>query len=367
MKKADLFKIQRKESEKMAEISIIIPVYNSEKYIEKCLRSVTAQTMSDIEIICVDDGSSDGSAAIMKKMAMTDSRIRVYEQKNSGPAAARNVGLTHASGKYLMFCDSDDTYNSKMCEIMHRKITENDVDLVCCRATVTSEDGIAERKEGITYYSNYGLSGVYDAYEKEVIPKVNVLLWNKIFKRDIVVRFGISFPTGHKCDDDAFVFQYYAMINRVMFIEDTLYNYLQRKNSIIDNEYAKRSRDYFDCIYAAKHYYDFVVRHGIALSEHSYACMVRMLESVRWHIDMFCDNDADRKKCDSMIREFFPEKYLALKGKCLHSHSFLKFLTLEVWQRFIFGKGFTKRLVVRIGSKKLFSVSKRFVPAKIED
>jgi len=348
---------------KMAEISIIIPVYNSEKYIEKCLRSIMAQTMRDIEILCIDDGSTDGSAAIMKKLSEIDPRIRIYGQKKSGPAAARNLGLVNASGKYLMFCDSDDTYNADMCETMHREITENDVDCVCCRAALVFEvdDAGYKKWQDDGYYDNFGLLGVYDTDNGKILMSVNVLLWSKIFKRDVVSRFGISFPAGYKCDDDAFFYQYYTVTRRIKFIDCVLYNYLQRENSIMSNIYAKRSRDYFDAVYATKYYYDFICRHGIADYKRSLLCMLKMLDSVKWYVNNFCDNDADREKVAALLNEFFPEKYLdCVNEKSLYRRSFLRLLSVEVIRKFN-GRDFSfkKRLIVRIGGKKLFSVSKK--------
>ena len=94
----------------MAKVSVIIPVYNVEPYLKQCMDSVVGQTLKDIEIICVDDGSTDGSLDILKEYATEDSRIQIIEQKNAGAGAARNNGMRHATGKYLSFLDSDDFF-----------------------------------------------------------------------------------------------------------------------------------------------------------------------------------------------------------------------------------------------------------------
>ena len=319
--------------------------------------------MTDIEILCIDDGSTDGSPAIIRKMAVSDSRIRVFEQKNAGPATARNLGLANASGRYLMFCDSDDTYNDNMCETMYREITESDADCVCCRSALVSEGINAERQkwEDYGYYNNFGLLGIYDTDDRKVISKANVLLWNKIFKRDIVTRFGISFPDGYKCDDDAFFYQYYAVAKRIKFIDSVLYNYLQRENSIMSNMYEKRSRDYLDGVYATKYYYDFICRHGIADNKRSFLCMLKMLDAVRWRLANFCDNDADREETNALLNKFFPAKYFDYaRVQSLYRKSFFRILSVEIVRVFNDKDfSFKKRLIVRIGGKKLFSVSKR--------
>ena len=318
--------------------------------------------MTDIEILCIDDGSTDGSPAIIRKMAVSDSRIRVFEQKNAGPATARNLGLANASGRYLMFCDSDDTYNDNMCETMYREITESDADCVCCRSALVSEGINAERQkwEDYGYYNNFGLLGIYDTDDRKVISKVNTLLWNKIFKRDIVTRFGISFPDGYKCEDDAFFYQYYAVAERILFIKDALYNYLQRENSSMGNFYAKRSRHYFDAVYSAKYYYDFILRHGINSDKSFFLCL-KMLNNAQFLLIDYCDDAADREKCDSLLKEFFPAEYLAcVKKTTLCHYSLFRLLSIEIVRSFsVRDLSLKKSLIVRVGGKKLFSVSKR--------
>lgn len=122
----------------MAEISVIIPVYNAEKYIAGCLDALCAQTFGDIEVLCVDDGSTDGSGSILAEYAGKDPRIRVLPQANSGPAAARNLGLKNAGGRYVMFCDADDSYRPDCCERMLRAMTEKRAG--CCRLPLSGRD-----------------------------------------------------------------------------------------------------------------------------------------------------------------------------------------------------------------------------------
>ena len=132
----------------MPEISIIIPNYNTEQYLPRCLNSLIGQTFKDIEIILIDDGSTDNSVKIMKEYAKQDNRIKVIEQPNSGPARARNQGLENATGKYLMFCDSDDWYEPNMCEIMYYTIENKKTDVVCCHTLLSCEKNLpAEEKK----------------------------------------------------------------------------------------------------------------------------------------------------------------------------------------------------------------------------
>ena len=117
-------------------ISVIIPVYNAEQYLTETIDSLINQTLANIEIICIDDGSTDGSLALLKKYAKRDKRIKVYHQKNAGVATARNEGLRRASGKYIMWCDSDDTYTPNMCLKMFNIMERRRVDLAICSQNV---------------------------------------------------------------------------------------------------------------------------------------------------------------------------------------------------------------------------------------
>ena len=114
----------------MPEISIIVPVYNREKLLEKSLESLLRQEFKDIEIICIDDGSTDGSLEKLQAYASKDKRVKVYHKENGGVSSARNLGLKVATGKYIMFCDSDDEYFPETCKEVHKKIEKYSPDIV---------------------------------------------------------------------------------------------------------------------------------------------------------------------------------------------------------------------------------------------
>lgn len=213
-------------------ISIIMPVYNSEKYIEKTLYSLTNQTLQDIEIICINDGSSDHSLKILQQHSAKDPRIKVFSQTNLGQASARNLGLKKATGKYLMFCDSDDWYERNMCERLYNIIEQNSIDIVQCRSFLEREFKSPARKN-FENYVNQKETGRYPLDIKN-FKKPNVLLWNKIWKKSLVDQYHISFPVGSNHDDDSFCFMYFLISNSILFIEDQLYHYTIRKNSIME-------------------------------------------------------------------------------------------------------------------------------------
>jgi len=246
-----------------AKISIIVPVYNSEQYLSRCLNSLINQTFDDIEVICINDGSADNSLQILNEYAKKDKRIKVFSQENAGPAKARNVGLENASGEYIMFCDTDDWYENNMCEKMFHAIATNDVDCVMCHTNFTWEDQLDYRKISDTYYNP-----VMEGIIKDDLYKINVLLWNKIFKKSLIEQYHITFPTGFKHDDDCFWFKYSFFNRGMLIIQDKLYNYVIRKNSIMDDYFLGKQASYLDRLAVFKNVLSFFLDHHL---EHSHS------------------------------------------------------------------------------------------------
>ena len=138
-------------------VSIIIPVYNLEKYIVNCLESIFAQTYESLEIICIDDGSNDKSAEIIKKYSVADSRIKYYYQQNSGVSVARNKGLDEATGDYVMFVDGDDYLHYQAVELFVREIEKSDCDVVCAHEVYTSNND--EKMQPVSEYKTREITG----------------------------------------------------------------------------------------------------------------------------------------------------------------------------------------------------------------
>lgn len=233
-----------------AKISIIMPVYNAEKTIEETLRSLENQTYSDIEIICVNDGSIDKSLEILQNHALTDSRVIVLNQENSGPAVARNTALNVANGEYIMFCDSDDKYEPQMCQRMFETIEEKKVDLVMCDAFIHVDKNAARAKlKKHVACHKLNITGHMDLNES-IIPKLSVVLWNKIYRKTIIDNNNIRFPNGYTSDDDAFNLLYFTFAQSAYGLDEELYNYYIRENSIMANTLKKNSKYVTDIFYS---------------------------------------------------------------------------------------------------------------------
>lgn len=232
--------MKKKSSQNNPKISIIVPVYNAEKYLDRCLTALINQTFKEIEILCINDGSTDGSLEILNRYQQLDSRVRVFSQKNSGPAKARNVGLKNMRGKYLMFCDADDWYEKIMCEEMYQTICKQNTSLIMCDCKIWDFGFQHKRDNGTINYHHLKFNG-FKYLSTQVKLDINVLLWNKIFRTDIVKRYNILFPEGYECDDNSFCHQYLCASETCFTLNQELYNYVLYENSIMGRWFNKKS------------------------------------------------------------------------------------------------------------------------------
>lgn len=216
--------------------SIIVPVYNVEKYLDKCLASILRQTFKNFECIIIDDGSPDNSNAIIDKYVKLDQRFKVIHQKNMGISAARNTGLDIAKGDYIIFVDSDDYIADDYLEKFAKKIADTDADIVIC--------GFIEA------YKDYEKNKVFTAESTEVI-KQNILadvwpsyVWNKCYKKDLFTN--IRFPVGKIFEDILTIPELCLYAQKIVCIPDKLYYYnRQNENSITTNMSSEKMYNLF--------------------------------------------------------------------------------------------------------------------------
>lgn len=211
---------------KAALLSVIIPVYNVEPYLEQCLDSVVNQTYKNLEIICINDGSTDNSLKILEKFRAKDERIKLIDQKNGGASIARNVGLDLATGEYIAFVDSDDYLELNAYEEAMKVMLKNrSVDLVEFNVKIFSGNNdqvSAHRVQGLTKY----YETVFNS------KKHSDVIWNKIFKSDIIKKMNIRFISG-LIHDDIFFSHAFTMCSKCSeFLNLSLYNYRVWNNSI---------------------------------------------------------------------------------------------------------------------------------------
>ena len=208
----------------MPKVSVIVPVYNVEEYLERCLDSLVNQTLKDIEIIIVNDGSTDGSKEKIQKYINTYKNIVYLEKKNGGLSSARNYGIPYAKGEYIGFVDSDDYVELTMYEKMYNKAIEEKSDMVEC--------------DFIWEYPNKKREDIGKVYssKKEAIIEARVVAWNKIIKKDIIEKTKITFPEGLRYEDIEFFYKIVPYLDKISFVKETLVHYVQRESSIANTQ-----------------------------------------------------------------------------------------------------------------------------------
>lgn len=227
----------------MSKISIIIPIYNVEKYLPQCLESVINQTYQNLEIILINDGSTDSCPQICNDYASRDSRIKVVHQKNGGLSAARNAGLQIATGEFISFVDSDDLLSLDFYHILLNTLLENDADIAEC------EFQKFVNKEKIKYLHNEA-ENIIQVFEGEKIIKalskgpLHVMVWNKLYKIKLVS--GILFPLNRISEDLFWTYKVYGDCTKTVKINKELYFYRQRENSIMASRYSVKRLDSLD-------------------------------------------------------------------------------------------------------------------------
>lgn len=233
----------------MTKISVIVPMYNVENYIRKCLESLVNQTLEDIEIIVVDDGSRDFGKNIVKEYVETYNNVKYYTKENGGLSSARNYGMKYATGEYIAFLDGDDYIDKKAYEKMYEKAKKEDSDIVECN-----------------FYWAYGRRKKKDIGEQyegksEMIEKARVVAWNKLYKREMLEEAKIEFPKGLQYEDVEFFYKLVPYIEKVSFVKEPLIYYVQRNGSI-SNSKNEKTRDIFTVLdnvisfYKQKNFYD---------------------------------------------------------------------------------------------------------------
>lgn len=219
----------------MPKVSVIIPIYNVEKYLAKCLDSVINQTYKDLEIICVNDESPDNSLQILEEYAAKDNRIKIVNRKNGGLSAARNSGLDVAIGDYCYFIDSDDWIELDTIAYLVKLACLNNVDCIVHSVKNIPEDEncIQIAKECQDWFDCKNKpAGIYDV-PLNINNEIAAVAWNKLYKMDIIKKYNCRFPEGLINEDEAFIWTYMIHCNKYYYTNECLYNYLRRSDSIM--------------------------------------------------------------------------------------------------------------------------------------
>ncbi len=223
----------------MERISVIVPIYKVEKYLDYCIRSIVDQTYRNLEIILVDDGSPDNCPALCDTWAEKDCRIRVIHKENGGLSDARNAGMSAASGDLVSFIDSDDTISPDFLEQLYRALTAQDADVAECAVSYVNEAGDIQRQRSA---AELPLMDRLEALRRLVLEDgVYQTVWNKLYRRSAIQ--DIQFAVGKYNEDEFWTYRVFERIEKLAIVSKPMYNYLQRSTSIIGVGYNIRRLD----------------------------------------------------------------------------------------------------------------------------
>lgn len=222
-------------------VSVIVPVYNVEQYIEKCIESILAQTHQNFELILVDDGSPDKAGEICDRYAESDSRIKVIHKENGGLSSARNAGIDIASGDYYIFVDSDDFINIHTLEVTVSNCVKNDCEICIFSSFDTPEHSIAYDTTVSNNYNVYELTYLLEKYFSFPIISYNSSSCNKLFKASIFNT--LRFPVGMLYEDTAIRFHTLFQAKKICITDAVLYYYYLSPNSIMRSPFKEKSLD----------------------------------------------------------------------------------------------------------------------------
>lgn len=234
-------------SEKQPAVSIICTVYNTSAYLPQCLDSISAQTLKEIEIICIDDGSTDDSLRILREYADKDSRISVISKENGGAASARNLGITKARGTYLHFADSDDFMEPDMLEHMFAKAVENGADIILSPSGVLKRGRKKKSGKSLKIKQLPAAPFKPEQIAGRLFQVTNSTAWNKLFKRSFVVEENLQFQNLKSCNDIGFVYMALAKAKSIDYVTTLGYWYRQDAAGAISRRRAQLN----ECVYDA--------------------------------------------------------------------------------------------------------------------
>lgn len=298
----------------MVNVSIVVPVYKVEKYIENCVESLMSQTLKEIEIILVDDGSPDKCGDICDMYATRDNRIKVLHKKNAGVSAARNDGLLQASGEYILFCDSDDWMEKDTCEKLYSAAKNNNADIAIGDVYMAYDSG---KKNAVKFYENEFCIEDRDRIDDMICadiyrtycvnpPKEGVAFgyggpWNKLVRRKMILDNGIKFDLRVKGVFDDILYTAYILYHakKICYIHDKVYNYRIVASSIT-HSYKSNVIEINNAIFSCWNEFFEKTENRNKYLKPFYACVMRRLEE---SIKLYFVNDKNEKGILERIKE----------------------------------------------------------------
>jgi len=263
-------------------VSVVIPVFNIEAHLEQCLDSVVGQTLKDIEIICVDDGSTDSSPQILERYAQRDSRVRIITQANAGPGAARNTGLAKATGTYLIFLDSDDWFEPDFLERMVKRAEETDADVTICRAVEFDTQTGQELSSEWMLKSQYLPGETFSPHEiaDHIFQFAYGMPWDKFYRASYIKTEQLTFPPLQNSEDLAFVFPSILSAERITVVNCVFVHHRVNRTASVSNSRAAQPEAPYQAFQIVKSYLE---EHGL-MDTYERSFLNWAMEFLVWHI-----------------------------------------------------------------------------------
>lgn len=316
-------------------VSVIIPVYNVEEYLEDCLNSLLKQTLKEIEIICVDDGATDASPLILEEFEKKDSRIKVIHQKNAGAGVARNIGVSQAQGEYIGFVDSDDIVYPTMYSELYAKAKSCLADMVITGEVDTAVgEAIRFPIENFERTCKILELDQFNAVDYPEIVK-NMFLWNRIYKRTFWKSQNFQIPEGRKFAEDMLICtQTTVLAARIGYVKGPLYWYRNQRENSLSDTLAKSSKK-LDYIKAVKETKEFLQMSGkysvfqtdfLAFALHLFAMLQSRIADYSHFREFFSGMESilDEKDFKALentwIKGAYPDVLITLKRKAFRKH-----------------------------------------------
>lgn len=285
----------------MKEISVIVPVYNVEKYLEKCVDSILSQTFKDFEVILVDDGSKDRCGIICDKYESLDNRVKVIHKTNGGLSSARNSGLEIASGEYVAFVDSDDWIDKSMYKELYNEAKKHNADIVQCKF-------IKAKDENVSIYNNESneaevirnLEALCNLYNEKCIE--TVVTWNKLYRRYLFN--DIVFPNGKIHEDQFTTYKLLYKANKVVLVDKELYYYRQTPNSIMNSDFNMSRLDFLEALDQRMEFFKKIN------NEFLYKQTIKTYVNVLKEYYFKCQNSKNEEQILKIIREKYKKKFI---------------------------------------------------------
>lgn len=317
-------------------LSIIVPVYNVEMYLKRCLDSLVKQTLRNIQIILVDDGSTDASLMILEEFAEKYPNLfKVYTKQNGGLSDARNFGLEFVKSKYLGFIDSDDFIEPAMFETMYKKAIDEDADIVVCDVKVEFENSSKN-------YIMKGLVEKSDNIQKNAILSP-LFAWNKIYRTDFFMSSHFTYPKNLWYEDIPVTIPLFSMTKKISYVPQALIHYWQRWSSIMGSKNSKKLMDIFEIIGLTKEHLKQINQYTEFKLEMEYVTIEQLLLFGAFRFYQSESRQTLMENAFKIIHHDYPKwkNNTYIRFLPFHYQLYLKYLDNNTWK--IFSKLIQKR------------------------